>query len=406
MVATGSRKPMAPSVRSLALSLLLILLSFAFLAAEPAQALGLQTARTIGFPLVLLALATLAVAHRPAVPVPHHAGPLLLLGLIGLIAVQSLARTFDPMALKIALPVLALLMAPRLALLLEGADAARAVRSLLAGYVAVTVLMLLLGGADDLARGDDGARRWDVTGSVVTHASFCVVYTVLAATTLQSRPDRIEAVIATFGGAAALAMTFLSGTRTALVTWALFLVLALRSGGGQRRVAALAGTVALGLAVHTLLVSDSFAQRLQGGADDYSSGRAHSLAAWLGRLAEQPLGIGLGGVRTALAEERPAIDGERMLEWPHNEIVRLTVEGGPLGLVLVVGLIACTLRLALRGAAATADPLRRNLLLVLAADVAAESLLQNFFNGVYQATAFLLLIGLLATPLTARPQPG
>ena len=51
-------------------------------------------------------------------------------------------------------------------------------------------------------------------------------------------------------------------------------------------------------------------------------------------------------------------------------------------------------------------PLADTLGLVLAADVIAESMLQNFFNGIYQATAFLLLIGILATPLSARPQPG
>jgi hypothetical protein len=392
-------------VRLLALSLLLLLLSFAFLAAAPAQAFGLQTARTIGFPLVLAALSVLALAWRPTVPASHDPAPLLLLALLGAIAALDLAGTLDPIAYKIALPVLALLLAPRLALLLDGFDVARAVRGLLTTYVVLTATLLLSTDPDALARGHDSVQRWDVTGSVVTHASLCVVYVVLAATTLQSRPSRIEAVVAALAGAAALAMTFLSGTRTALVTWALFLALAMLSGGSRRRLAALAGSVAVGLALHTLLVSESFAQRLQG-AGDYSSGRSYSLVVWLGRLAEQPLGIGLGGVRTALATERPAIDGERMLEWPHNEIVRLTVEAGPLGLAFAIGLVACTLRLALRGAAAAADPLRRDLLLVLAADVVAESLLQNFFNGIYQATAFLLLIGILATPLTARPQPA
>lgn len=392
-------------MRLLALSLLLLLLSFAFLAAAPAQAFGLQTARTIGFPLVLAALSVLALAWRPTVPASHDPAPLLLLALLGAIAALDLAGTLDPIAYKIALPVLALLLAPRLALLLDGFDVARAVRGLLTTYVVLTATLLLSTDPDALARGHDSVQRWDVTGSVVTHASLCVVYVVLAATTLQSRPSRIEAVVAALAGAAALAMTFLSGTRTALVTWALFLALAMLSGGSRRRLAALAGSVAVGLALHTLLVSESFAQRLQG-AGDYSSGRSYSLVVWLGRLAEQPLGIGLGGVRTALATERPAIDGERMLEWPHNEIVRLTVEAGPLGLAFAIGLVACTLRLALRGAAAAADPLRRDLLLVLAADVVAESLLQNFFNGIYQATAFLLLIGILATPLTARPQPA
>lgn len=390
-----------------ALTIMLLLLSFAFLAAEPAQALGLQTARTLGFPLAFAVLAALALLWRPGLPVPHGPAPLALLALLGAIAAQELASGLDPMGYKIALPLLALLLAPRAALLLEGADVARAVRALLAGYVALTFLALAWAGGGDFVRGHDGVERWDVTGSVVTHASLCAVYLVLAGSTLLARPRPAEAVVALAAGAAALAMIFLSGTRTSLVTLGLFLALSVIAGGRRpARVLGIAGGLAAALALHTLLVDGSFAQRLQGGAGDYSSGRSHSLAVWVGELAEAPFGIGLGGVRSALAVERPAIDGERLLEWPHNEVVRLTVEAGPLGFVLILGLIACTVRLALRGAATATDPLARDLLLVLAADVIAESLFQNFFNGVYQATAYLLLIGILAAPLTARPRPG
>ena len=394
-------------MRLLALSILLLLLSFAFLAAAPAQALDLQTTRTIGFPLTVAALATVAIGWRPAVPAPHDAAPLLFLGLLAAMAVLELPRGLDPMGYKLALPIAAMLAAPRIALMLDGVDVARAVRTLLTAYVAVTALAWWWNGADGLARGHDGVERLDLTGSVVTHASLCAVYVVLASTTLLQGRHWAETAIAAVAGLAALAMIFLSGTRTVLVTWGLFMALSLLAG--RRRLGemlALTGGLAVALLLHTVLVSDGFAQRLQGGGDDYSSGRSHSLAIWLGRLVDEPLGIGLGAVRRELAVERPAIDGERMLEWPHNEVVRLTVEGGPLGLVLIVGLLAYITQTAFRCARDAGDPLRRDLLLVLAADVVAESLLQNFFNGIYQATAFLLLIGILAAPLSARPQPG
>ncbi|HMR29845.1 MAG TPA: hypothetical protein PKA13_04455 [Geminicoccaceae bacterium] len=394
-------------MRILALSILLLLLSFAFLAAAPAQALDLQATRTIGFPLTVAALATVAAGWRPAVPAPHDAAPLILLGLLAVMAIVEMPRGLDPMGYKLALPIAALLAAPRIALLLDGVDVARAVRALLAIYVTITALAVWWNGAGGLVRGYDGIERLDVTGSVVTHASLCAVHVVLAIGTLLHGRRWSEAPVAVATGLAALAMIFLSGTRTALVTWGLFMALSL--AGGRRRLGemlALTGGLATALVLHTALVSDSFALRLQGGQDAYGSGRSHSIAAWLGRLVDEPLGIGLGTIRRELAIERPAIDGERMLEWPHNEVVRLTVEGGPLGLVLILGLLACTARMALRGARAATDPLRRDLLLVLVADVIAESMLQNFFNGIYQATAFLLLIGILATPLSARPQPG
>lgn len=394
-------------MRQLSLSILLLLLSFAFLAAEPAQALGLQPVRMAGFPATLAALAALAVGWRPAVPVRHDAPPLLLLALLGLIAALELRHGVDPLGYKILLPILALLVAPRLALLLEGRDIARAVRALLALYVTLTAAALAWSGSDGLARGQAGLERWDITGSMVTHAALCTVHLVLAGTTLLGRARPAEALVAATTGAAALTMIFLSGTRTALVTLALFAGLSLLAGGRRlSTMLALTGCLAAALVLHSLVVSDGFAQRLQGGVDDYSSGRSHSQAAWLGRLAEAPLGIGLGGVRAELAVERPALDGERLLEWPHNEIVRFAVEAGPLGLVLILGLLAYTTRLALRGARKAADPLSRDLLLVLAADVVAESLFQNVFNSIYQATAFLLLIGILAAPSTAKPQPG
>ena len=78
----------------------------------------------------------------------------------------------------------------------------------------------------------------------------------------------------------------------------------------------MAALLVLAFSLHTLLLSDSLAQRLAGSADDYSSGRWDSVAIWLSRLADHPLGIGLGGVREALA------NGELVCVFPEGGITR------------------------------------------------------------------------------------
>ena len=201
-------------------------------------------------------------------------------------------------------------------------------------------------------------------------------------------------------GLSALAMAFLSGTRTVLVIWTVYLLLAAYVAPRERmRLLLLAVGAGVALLLHGLLFTDALTQRLLGASGDYTSGRWDSITVWLARWADQPFGVGLGGIRAMLAAGRPALDGERVLEWPHDEFVRFLVEGGPIGLLFALGLVVCVVRLAIRGAVAMREPLGQTLLLALAADVVAEMTLQNFLNGVYQATAFVLLIGLMA----ARP---
>jgi hypothetical protein len=391
-------------MRKAGLLLLMALLSFAFVSAAAAHALDLQRLRMGGFLWLLGTLLGLGIAHLPREPVRHGTAPLLLGLLLAALAVQDLASGIDPIEYKLALPVLALLAAPRLALLLEGVDVARAVWRLLSGYVVVTAVIFLIGDAATLERGHDDLARWDATGSMVTHAGLCGIYAILAASRLARGTGPLARLAALALGAIALVMAFLTGTRTVLAAWTLFAILGWSAGDRAQRRHLLALALALPalLALHSAWVDASLARRLLGGADDYSSGRWSSIALWLGLLADHPLGLGLGAVRSTLADGRPALDGEALLEWPHNEPVRLLVEGGPLGLLFALLLLGHLARRAWLGARRAQDPLRRALLLALAADLLAQSLLQNFLNQVYLATAWALLIGILAAPPSRR----
>jgi O-antigen ligase len=115
--------------------------------------------------------------------------------------------------------------------------------------------------------------------------------------------------------------------------------------------------------------------------------------------------MGLGAVRELLADGRPALDGTELLEWPHNELVRFYLEAGPPGLLFVLLLLAVLLRRAVRAASREDDPVRRMLILAIAADLVAEACLQNLLNAVYHATVLILVLT-LAVAMAGREDAG
>jgi O-antigen ligase len=249
-----------------------------------------------------------------------------------------------------------------------------------------------------VARGHEGIVRYDPTGSVVMHSSLSLIHLVLAATRLGERQP-LRARLATLAlGGMSLSMVFLTATRTALLTLALLAALVLVASPELRRVGRHLVLAALGFglafAAWTYFVDDSFYLRLSGGQADFTSGRWSSVRHWLALAGDHPWGMGLGAVRELLADGRPALDGTEVLEWPHNELVRFYLEAGPPGLLFVLLLLAVLLRRALRAAAREEDPVRRMLVLAIAADLVAEACLQNLLNAVYHATVLILILTL------------
>lgn len=387
-------------MRPLAVAILLALVGLMCLSAATAEALALQGARSAAFAALFIALAATAVVSEPAVAVPLDRAALALLGLFGAMIAQDHRGPFHPLDLKPLLPVAALLVAPRVALLLRQTDPVRLLWHALTLYVVLAAALLLTGSPETLLRPVGDAERWDVTGSLVAHGSLCTVHAVLSlsyAGRVRSGWRRLACLALAL---LSLGMAFLTGTRTVLAITALFLLLALRryEADDRRRLLLWCGGIATALVLHSLLVSDGLLLRLVGSGESYGSGRWQSLPVWLATIADAPFGIGLGGLRETMADGRPALGGDDLLEWPHNEIVRFTVESGALGLVFILGLLTLTVRRAWQAAAGPGSP-GADLALVLAADILAESLLQNAFNSVYQATVFLLLIGMLAAPV-------
>ena len=387
--------------------LLALVCGFSALSASVAAALGLEEERILAFTGLVSILLLLPFLVRPRLVRPS--GPLLLLALLAAgMVLADLAGRFDPVDAKIVLPVLVLVAAPNLARFLTAAELARLVWRLLSFYVAATFLYQTVAEPAVVARGYEGIVRYDPTGSVVMHSSLSLIHLILAVTRLgqgQSTGTRL----ATLGlGGMSLAMVFLTATRTAFLTLAVFALLELATAArpmaaGRRLAAGLLGFAAA-FAGWTLLVDDSFWRRLQGGQGDFSSGRWASIGHWLELAGDHPFGLGLGAVRDLLADGRPALDGTSLLEWPHNELVRMYVEAGPPGLLFVVLLLAVLLQRAIRAAREPIDPVLRALILVIAADLVAEACLQNLLNAVYHATVLVLILCLAVAAARQRPE--
>lgn len=392
--------------RLLTRALLLLVCAFAALSSTAAAAIGLEEERILLFSGFLLLLLLLPFLIRPVLACPS--GPVAVLGILlaWMLLADAASGAFDLLDARIALPLLVLVAAPNLARHFTPEDLMRLVWRLLSGYVALTFAYQLVAEPAAIARGHEGIVRYDPTGSVVMHSSLSLIHLVLAATrlTLPAPPRARVATVAL--GLMSLTMVLLTATRTAFVTGALFSLLliaaASRPGEAARHLALAAFGLALAFLGWTLIVNDSFWLRLSGAQEDFSSGRWSSLRYWLALAAEHPFGMGLGAVRELLADGRPALNGTELLEWPHNEPVRFYVEAGPPGLMFVVLLLGLLVRRAVVAARDEADPLRRALMLAIAADLVAEALLQNLLNAIYHATVLILVLSL--TVATTRPR--
>ena len=273
---------------------------------------------------------------------------LVLTWLLSLMALLDLDGRIEVFDFKPVLPILVLLVGPAAVHGLKRVEPARLFYALIALYVLATGLLLATGTAGTAVRGYGRFLRYDVSGSLVTHASLCAIALVLAVAAARTAGRALPLALHLTVALAAAAMLLLAATRTALVAFALYAVLSLIAGPERdRRATRFVGASVLaimGFLLYSAVWSDAFLARLTSpDQTDYTSGRIVSVRHWLGVVEEQPLGLGPGAVRDLLADGRPDIDGENLLEWPHNEVVRFVVEGGPFGgafiLVLLFGVV-------------------------------------------------------------------
>lgn len=397
----------------LARCLLILACGFAALSSSTAAELGLEEERITVFSGLVALLLLVPHLKRPRLEEPDGLVMGLLLLLPALAAHDALSGRVDPVDYKVVLPILALVAAPGLARELGRERVVPLAWWLLSFYAAGTFAYRLVAEPAAVARGYGSVVRYDPTGSVVMHASLSVIHLTMALARAAAATRVGERAVSLALGALALVMVLQSATRTVIVTLALFACFAAATARDKGAVLGRTAAAGLGLGLvflaYSLLWEPSFLLRLTSAGEeggDYASGRLPSIAFWLGLAGERPFGLGFGAVRELLADGKPWLDGASTLEWPHNEFVRFYVEAGPVGLAFALLLVAAIARTALRAAARCPDdPVRRALLLAVAADVVAESCLQNLFNAVHHATVLALFLALAASARSARSTP-
>ena len=389
---------MASLIRLLFLSSL----GFLFFSASTAATWELQGLRVFLFSGLMGSLFVLVFAFCRVQPSNQYSLAVILAGLLSLISLVQIGRTPDLYDLKIVLPILAIGLSPFLATIVDGDQLTWNVRRLIGIYIAVTGASYLLGNSSIDIHRFQSIARVDFSGSVILHSGLCVIYVVIGLSAIWSRQCRyvsLELLLAT----AAVAMLMLTATRTTIITLSLFGCLALfvgrRNTNGFRSVVLFSLLAIFVFLAFSLMVDDSLLRRLAIDENqNFSSGRYHSITHWLELVKDSPFGLGLGTIRDSLLYGRPALDGERLLEWPHNELVRFYVEAGYLGLAFLLTLLVGVLAVALKAAERTTNLVRRNLILVIMADMFAQIMLQNYFNTIYHSTVLLLV----ALVLSAR----
>lgn len=377
--------------------LLVLVLAFAALSSSTAEAIGLTGERTALFTALVGLLVLLPFLIQPRLAEPDAGTVILLVLMLAMAALDARGR-IDPLDYRMLLPILVILAAPNLARSLGGMDLDRFVWRLLSLYVVATLAYQTLAEPAVVARGYGGITRYDPTGSVVMHASLATIHAaVAAARALDPATSRAHRLRAMALGMCSVALVLSAATRTVLlvggISGALMVVVSQRPAATAMRVSLGALAAMAVLAVYSLAWDDSFVGRLAGAdTEDWGSGRWPSIVHWMALLGDQPWGLGLGAVREMLAPGKPWLDGAQTLEWPHNELFRFFLEAGPVGLAFVLVFLGTLVRRAVRAATTTDAAPRRALVLVIAADLVAEALLQNLFNAVYHLTVLVLIL--------------
>ena len=382
--------------------LLALICAFAAVSSTLADSLGFQTERVVAFSALVAALCALPHLRGARLVPPSGVLACLFLLLVAIAAQDALSGKLDPVDYKVVLPLLVLVAAPALARDFDADALVRFAWRMLAAYALGTFAYEMVAEPAAISHDYAGIVRYDPTGSVIMHASLSLICLLLAlARAAEPGPlPRRCGFLAV--GAVALVMVLEAATRTVIVSLTLLagfhLLTTTNRGAALRQLLLAAVGLVLVFAAYSALVNPSFLLRLVSNDEvtDYGSGRLPSIAYWLTLVGDHPLGLGFGAVRELMADGKPFLDGDNTLEWPHDEYVRFYVEAGPLGLAFVLLLVGGCVRMALRAAAVDGCGPRRMLTLAIAADLVAESCLQNLFNAIYHATVLVTFLALAA----------
>ncbi|MEO1018304.1 MAG: hypothetical protein AAFY56_11495, partial [Pseudomonadota bacterium] len=251
---------------------------FLFLSASTTIQLGSSPYRILTFSVLVALLAIIGLAAEPRIFEKQLEVPLLLFALLAGMALTDLFGHFEPLDYKVALPLLMMLIAPNLYRALGNIDLTRCFFGVLTAYVTVTSILIFVFGRATLSIRSDDLTRLDITGSVVTHSSLCLIFVVVGFShlhrTYAGSPAKRFLMVALI--ACALFMITLTAARTVVASILIFWILFVASNRrpGKAALHAIGGlvTILCLLAIYSLVINDTLLLRLAGAQGDFSSG--------------------------------------------------------------------------------------------------------------------------------------
>jgi putative inorganic carbon (HCO3(-)) transporter len=167
---------------------------------------------------------------------------------------------------------------------------------------------------------------------------------------------------------------------------------------------AVAGFVLAGIAVSAPTLRHSIQHHTSSGLNSATSGRSSLVANGVRIAASNPVaGVGVGGFKRAYADRVKKFKGkDPKLAASHTTPVTVAAEGGIVGLVLYLGLLAALLAQAFRSAGRSD---RGTLALASGLALAAVICHSVFYADFFEDPTTWLLIGLIGLASAARPSP-
>ncbi len=258
-------------------------------------------------------------------------------------------------------------------------------------YILVMVSTFIARPKDELFFGEQADFRLNLLSSPTLVATFCLTYGLVALSAYRYLEGRWQKISHLFLTAGAFYIMFATASRQVALIFGLYLIVKFVYARTWKKRMQTVKIISLAMVLFLLFsafVNDTLIRRfIFNPQEDYTSGRAVSISLWLEKkeVEGSPLGIGYIGEN---------INYELMLLWPHNEVVRLFIEGGYAGLFFVLTIMSFAFLCMHKSLRVIREPISRAVIIVSFLEVMTQILLNNYFNNIYRASFVFLILAM------------
>lgn len=271
-------------------------------------------------------------------------------------------------------------------------------------YVIGLSLIVIIAGQEELLK-EKGAgghyTRLDFTGSVTLMAVTSALAALSAIHSIRKEKKIVNITWKIAALLSAMYLILLAASRQSILIFLLYAVIIFSFGGWRKigdfyqklRIIGLLISGVVSFFLFSIFINDSLYIRIfENPSGDYTSGRLSSISMWLDEMNNRGGALGFGYVRNNTVQEIEFL-------WPHNEFFRFYIEGGILGLLIIIlllGYVLFTLRLALTSQNHIEI---RYFMVAITSVMLVELNLDNFIHDIYGSSFYFLLLSIFANKL-------